>query len=161
MRKLHALLLSVVLVIALVGGAATTATASKLPTTVVLDFLAINDQGEYIEPTLLQQADLINLSRVMAQGIAARLVQFGEFDVVDNTTLLSRVERLPYERDASAYERAAALFQAGIAEEVITGSITLLQNTAVVGVQRFQNAAGVPALVGSSMANTSQQMRPA
>ena len=86
MRKLHALLLSVVLVIALVGGAATTATASKLPTTVVLDFLAINDQGEYIEPTLLQQADLINLSRVMAQGIAARLVQFGEFDVVDNTT---------------------------------------------------------------------------
>ncbi|KLU38998.1 MAG: Ig-like domain-containing protein [Limnochordia bacterium] len=156
MRKLHALLLSVVLVIALVGGAATTATASKLPTTVVLDFLAINDQGEYIEPTLLQQADLINLSRVMAQGIAARLVQFGEFDVVDNTTLLSRVERLPYERDASAYERAAALFQAGIAEEVITGSITLLQNTAVVGVQRFQNAAGVPALVGSSMANTSR-----
>lgn len=141
------------------AAAETTQTAGAnrgLPTTAVLDFLAINDKGQYIEPTLLQQADIINLSRVMAQGIAARLVQYGEFDVVDSTTLLSRIEALPYEPTASAYERAEALFRAGVADEVITGSITLLQNTAVVGVQRFQNAGGTPVLIGSAMANTSR-----
>lgn len=156
MRKWLLLLVSVTLITACFGAVSNAETAKALPTTVVLDFLAINDKGEYIEPTLLEQTDLINLSRVMAQGIAARLVQHGEFDVVDNVTLLSRIDTLPYEPTASAYERAQALFQAGAAQEVITGSITLLQNTAVVGVQRFQNAEGVPVLVGLSMANTSR-----
>ena len=155
MRKSLCLLVSCALLTALLGIAGP-ADARELPTTVVLDFLTINAQGEYIEPTLLQQPDIINLSRVMALGIAARLVQYGEFDVLDNVTLLSRVDALPYEQSASAYERAAALFEVGVADEVITGSITLLQNTAVVGVQRFANADGTPVLVGSSLANTSR-----
>ena len=121
-----------------------------LPTTVVLDFLTINAGAG--EPTLLQQPDIINLYLVIA-------LEYGPLGpgggVLDNHPL-SRVDALPYEQSASAYERAAALFEVGVADEVITGSITLLQNTAVVGVQRFANADGTPVLVGSSLANTSR-----
>lgn len=152
MRRWTYLFLCFAVVFSLTGLAA----AQEIERAVVLDFLALNEKGEYIESTEIAQADVINLSRVMAQGIAARLVQFGEFEVVDNVTLVNRFGELPYDKTASAYERAEALLKAGMADQVITGSITLLQNTAVVGVQRFVSLDGQTALVGSSMANTSR-----
>ncbi len=152
MRRWTYLLLCLTLVLSL----ASLGAAQDIERAVVLDFLALNEKGEYIEPTELAQTDVINLSRVMAQGIAARLVQYGEFEVVDNVTLVNRFGEVPYDATASAYERAEALLKEGIADQVITGSITLLQNTAVVGVQRFVSLNGQTALVGSSMANTSR-----
>ena len=44
---------------------------------VVLDFLALDEQGNYIDTLHVKTPDLTNLSRVMTQGIAARLVQHG------------------------------------------------------------------------------------
>ncbi|HBG02598.1 MAG TPA: hypothetical protein DDW87_13705, partial [Firmicutes bacterium] len=120
---------------------------------VVLDFLALDDQGDYIDTLNLDVADLTNLSRVMSQGIAARLVQYGEFDVQDSISLRSAIGDLGFAYDTSAWDRAQAFLEADLADQVITGSITLLQNTAVIGVQRFRMRDGHLQLVGSAMSS--------
>lgn len=121
---------------------------------VVLDFLALDEQGNYIDTTSLKLADLVNLSRIMSQGIGAKLVQYGEFDVQNSISLREEIESLEFSYDTPAWERASTLLQTGLADQIITGSITMLQTTAVIGVQRFQMVAGKPALVGSAMSTT-------
>jgi len=123
---------------------------------VVLDFLALDAQGNYIDPRSTSQGDLVSLSRVMAQGIAARLVQYGEFEVQDSVSLRGKLAELGFAPEASAWERAQAILTAGLADQVITGSLTLLQNTAVVGVQRFQLAGRRTVLVGSALASAAR-----
>lgn len=119
---------------------------------VVLDFLSIDEQGDYIDVLGLELSDLVNLSRVMSQGISSRLVQYGEFSVEDSVSLREEIEALNFSRQNSAWERAAVLLVRDLADQVITGSITLLQNTVVLGAQRFQLVDGEPALVGSALA---------
>jgi hypothetical protein len=89
----------------------------------------------------------------MSQGIAARLVQYGEFDVQDSISLSHDLDNLGFSYDTSAWERAEALLGAGLADQVITGSITMLQNTAVIGVQRFDRTNGHSQLVGSALSS--------
>lgn len=121
---------------------------------VVLDFLALDDQGNYIDTLALKSTDLVNLSRVMSQGIGARLVQYGEFDVQDSISLQEDLQALKFSPQTSAWDRARLVLEQEVADEVITGSITLLQTTVAVGVQRFQLVNGQTTLVGSSMATT-------
>lgn len=121
---------------------------------VVLGFLALDDQGNYIDTLELKSADLMNLSRVMSQGISARLVQYGEFDVQDSISLREELQALEFLPESSAWDRARLVLDQKMADEVITGSITLLQTTVAVGVQRFQLVNGQTTLVGSSMATT-------
>ena len=123
---------------------------------IVLDFLALDENGNYIDTLGLQQADLVNLSRIMSQGIAARLVQYGEFDVLDSVSLREQIGTLGFTYETSAYERAQVLLESNLADQVITGSITLLQNTAVLGVQRFQMIDDQPTLVGSAMGTSAR-----
>jgi hypothetical protein len=123
---------------------------------VVLDFLALDSQGSYIDPLSFTQGDLVGLSKIMSQGIAARLVQFGEFDVQDSVSLREELADLGFAPDTPAWDRARAILTAGLADQVITGSLTLLQNTAVVGVQRFQLAGAEPVLVGSALASAAR-----
>lgn len=123
---------------------------------VVLDFLALDAQGNYIDPRSTAQGDLVSLSRIMAQGIGARLVQYGEFEVQDSISLQAELAALGFAPDTSAWERAQAILGAGLAHQVITGSLTLLQNTAVVGVQRFQLDGSRPVLAGSAMASAAR-----
>ena len=143
--------LGVLLLIILTMGAASFPAQARSERIVVLDFLALDPQGDYIDPLSLDMPDLLNLSRVMSQGIAARLVQYGEFDVQNNISLRTEIEQLGFSYDTSAWERAQTVLEAGLADQVITGSMTLLQNTAVVGVQRFQLKDGRAVLVGSTM----------
>lgn len=123
---------------------------------VVLDFLALDDGGNYIDTLGLKLADLLNLSRVMSQGVAARLVQYGGFDVQDSISLRSQITSLGFVHDTSAWDRAQMLLEKGLADQVITGSITLLQTTAVIGAQRFQMQNGKVVLVGSAMGTTAK-----
>ena len=120
---------------------------------IVLDFLALDEEGKYIDTLSHAGADLTNLSRVMSQGIAARLVQYGGFDVQDSISLDADLGGLGFASDTSAWERAEALLRAELADQVITGSITMLQNTAVIGVQRFSMTNGHSQLVGSAMSS--------
>ncbi|NLJ73836.1 MAG: hypothetical protein GX331_02460 [Firmicutes bacterium] len=123
---------------------------------VVLDFLTLDENGNYIDTLALKHTDLVNLSRIMSQGIAARLVQYGEFDVLDSISLRDEINSLGFTYETSAYERAQVLLESNLADQVITGSITLLQNTAVLGVQRFQMIDGQPTLAGSAMGTTAR-----
>ncbi len=118
---------------------------------VVLDFLTIDETGDFVDALGSKQPDLVNLSRVMSQGIVARLVQFGRYDVENSISLKSKIDALGFNEKTSAWERAQSILESELADQVITGSITLLQNTAVLGVQRFAFVNGQPALVGSSM----------
>ena len=76
---------------------------------IVLDFLALDGEGNYIDPRSVTQSDLLSLSRIMSQGIAARLVQFGEFQVQDSVTLRDELEALSFAPETSAWDRAQAI----------------------------------------------------
>lgn len=121
---------------------------------VVLDFLALDEQGNYIDTLHVKTPDLTNLSRVMTQGIAARLVQHGEFDIQDGISLKDDLYKLNISTEASSWERAKMVMDNDLAEQVITGTITMLQTTVAVSAQRFQNRDGQMVLVGSSMNTT-------
>jgi len=146
---------TLIIITALLGLTLTPA-ASGAERVVVLDFLALDSQGSYIDPLSFTQGDLVGLSKIMSQGIAARLVQFGEFDVQDSVSLREELADLGFAPDTPAWDRARAILTAGLADQVITGSLTLLQNTAVVGVQRFQLAGAGPVLVGSALASAAR-----
>ena len=146
---------TLIIITALLGLTLTPA-ASGAERVVVLDFLALDSQGSYIDPLSFTQGDLVGLSKIMSQGIAARLVQFGEFDVQDSVSLREELADLGFAPDTPAWDRARAILTAGLADQVITGSLTLLQNTAVVGVQRFQLAGAEPVLVGSALASAAR-----
>ncbi|MFY9361536.1 MAG: Ig-like domain-containing protein [Limnochordia bacterium] len=146
---------TLIIITALLGLTLTPA-ASGAERVVVLDFLALDSQGSYIDPLSFTQGDLVGLSKIMSQGIAARLVQFGEFDVQDSVSLREELADLGFAPDTPAWDRARAILAAGLADQVITGSLTLLQNTAVVGVQRFQLAGAEPVLVGSALASAAR-----
>ncbi|MGB3993579.1 MAG: Ig-like domain-containing protein [Limnochordia bacterium] len=146
---------TLIIITALLGLTLTPA-ASGAERVVVLDFLALDSQGSYIDPLSFTQGDLVGLSKIMSQGIAARLVQFGEFDVQDSVSLREELADLGFAPDTPAWDRARAILTAGLADQVITGFLTLLQNTAVVGVQRFQLAGAEPVLVGSALASAAR-----
>jgi hypothetical protein len=140
-----------ILVLLLTIGGSPVFAYSTIERIVVLDFLALDDQGNYVDTLELKQVDLVNLSRIMSQGIGSRLVQYGEFDVQDTISLRGEIQALEFSPQTSAWDRARVVLENEIADQVITGSITLLQTTVVVGVQRFQLVDGQPTLVGSAM----------
>lgn len=158
MEKLKFQTLVFALLLVLSVGAYSTPTAANPvgEKVLVLDFLSLDNEGNYIDTLATNNPDLLNLSRVMSQGVAARLVQFGEFDVQDNVTLKEEISTLGFVPQTSAWERAQTLLERGVVDQVITGSMTLLQTTAVIGMQRFQLVKGEPALVGSAMGTTAK-----
>lgn len=126
------------------------------PRVAVLDFLTFNEQGELIEPIPAKQGDLLSLSRIMAQGIASRLVQHGEYNVIDNSTLREEFQITSFAGFAdntTPLQRARTLLYDFGYEQVIIGSITLLQTSAVIGVQRYQIVEDQVRLTGSAMAS--------
>lgn len=154
MRKVKKPMLVLLLLVLALGAAGGRALAGlDREKIVVLDFLALDDQGRYIDTLSIEGTDLTNLSRVMSQGIAARLVQYGEFEVENNISLSRELDSFGFAYDASAWDRAGAVLDSGLADQVITGSITMLQNTAVIGVQRFELQQGQVQLVGSAMSS--------
>ncbi|NLL41943.1 MAG: hypothetical protein GX251_01230 [Firmicutes bacterium] len=158
MRRVYKLFALLLLLVLTLGAAHQYAQASLgRDRIVVLDFLALDEQGRYIDTLNIEGADMTNLSRVMSQGIAARLVQYGEFDVHSSISLSQELDQFGFAYDASAWERAGAILSSGLADQVITGSLTMLQNTAVVGVQRFELQHGQAQLVGSAM-NTASRL---
>ncbi len=155
MTKLSHKVLVAVLLVILVAGivSAQELDNPKSERVIVLDFLALDAEGNYIDTRSLELADLTSLSRIMSQGIAARLVQYGEYDVQDSISLRNNIDNLGFAHDTSAWERAQVLLEQGLADQVISGSLTMLQNTAVVGVQRFTMENGHSQLVGSAMSS--------
>lgn len=154
--KLRIILLALILVLSLHTFAVSAWANSAGEKVLVLDFLTLDNEGDYVDTLAHKVPELVSLSRVMAQGVAAKLVQYGEFDVQDNISMRNEIADMGFTYQTSAWERAQTLLQEGLVEQVITGSVTMLQTTTVVGVQRFQMINGVPALVGSAMGTTAR-----
>lgn len=123
----------------------------------VLNLQAYNAEGNLIDPVTLGQADLVSISRVIALGVTSRLVQYGQFEVLDQPTLHEKFS-LPKDslEHLSNFERADFLLNNYPISQVITGSISMLQTTVVIGVQRFMLVDGETSLVGSSMVNAAK-----
>lgn len=122
----------------------------------VLDFQTLDAEGNRLDPVLLNQEELISLSRIMSIGVVSRLVQYGEFQVVDTITLGEELTTLPYTKSTTPYEKARVLLREHNFHQVITGSIILLKEGAVVSVQRYILEDLRPRLVGSSMAQANR-----
>lgn len=121
---------------------------------VVLNFQTLDEMGHHLDPVLLKEGDLISLSRVLSMGVVSRLVQYGQFHVVDVVTLKEELTQLPYREDATPYEQARVLLTEHSFHQVITGTIVLLQSGTVVSLQRYSLKEGKPRLIGSSMAQS-------
>ena len=107
MRKVKKPMLVLLLLVLALGAAGGRALAGlDREKIVVLDFLALDDQGRYIDTLSIEGTDLTNLSRVMSQGIAARLVQYGEFEVENSISLSRELDSFGFAYDASAWDRA-------------------------------------------------------
>ena len=85
-----------------------------------------------MDPVAVGKADLVSISRIVALGVTSRLVQYGQFEVLDEITLYESVGCRYRFAQLSPYEQADLLRQYQI-DQVITGSIAMLQNTVVIG----------------------------
>lgn len=120
----------------------------------VLDFQTLDEEGHHLDPVLLEDRELTSLSRVLSMGVVSRLVQYGQFHVVDVVTLKEELALLPYRKDATPYEQARILLTEHSFNQVITGTIVLLQSGVVVSLQRRSLEGGRPRLIGSSLAQS-------
>lgn len=147
-------ILLIVLVLLILGVGVQVSANFDVERIIILDFLTLDDQGNYLDTLNVKTADLTNLSRIMTQGIAARLVQYGEFDVHDNVSLKDEISKLNFAANPSAWERAEMVLENNLADQVITGYITMLQNTVAISVQRFEKNNDQINLVGASSYTT-------
>lgn len=153
-RRKTIVLIITVLAVSLLGIAVVNAEEDEVrPRVAVLDLRILDHKGEIIDSTQTNQADLVGLSRVMASGIASRLVQYQGFEITDTPTLRAQ-ELATFSGNYSPYEQANMLLQTNAFDQVITGTISLLQTSVVIAVQRYEydDDQDQPRLVGSAMA---------
>lgn len=123
----------------------------------VLNLQAYDGQGNLMDPVAVGKADLVSISRIVALGVTSRLVQYGQFEVLDEITLYEKVLAADIDlAQLSPYEQADLLLRQYQIDQVITGSIAMLQNTVVIGVQRFMLVDGETSLVGSAMVDAAK-----
>jgi|GEM_PF-450854 len=119
-------------------------------------FAILNDRGEFVTRTEAATADLARLTRIVPAAIGARLVQSAEYDVLE---LDERYRPFPAEPPADAAAVPSPVVEwlrAGIADEVITGTVGTLQTSLVVTAQRYGMRDGEPALLGAAAATAAR-----
>lgn len=117
----------------------------------VLDFLALDAQGKPIDATALPDIDLINLSKTLSLGVASKLVQYGEYRVLDSRMINEQLQVEKFPANTTPYQQAKILLENYPLDEVITGTINMLQTTIIIGIQRYQLIDNEVRLVGSAM----------
>lgn len=113
----------------------------------VLSFWAYDNQGNVVPRA--SETDVAHVAAVLPRAIAARLVQSGAFDVVDES-LLTAYGGLP---DAAGHElaRVTALLERGDVDQVLTGAVAQVQQSVVISVQRYVLGADGPELAGAAV----------
>lgn len=130
--------------------------AGTLSRVALTEFAILNDRGEFATRTEATTADMARLTRLVPAAIAARLVQSEEYDVL---ALDERYRPFPQEPPADATAvpvPVARWLRAGLADEVITGTIGTLQTSLVVTAQRYGMRDGEPALLGAAAATSAR-----
>ncbi len=114
----------------------------------VMEFAVLTDDGHLVSAEAAPAPDLARLARLMPSGITARLVQSGQFDVLElvpwPAPFTIGPDRVP--------EEVRALITSGQADQVITGTVSTLQSSVVVTAQRYAMRDGRVALVGAAAA---------
>lgn len=113
----------------------------------VLTFWAFDQQGNIVPTT--GETDLARLASVLPRAIAARLVQSGAFEVMDEP-LLDAYNTLPGV-GVKELDRVEELFRHRHADQVIIGSIAQIQQAVVTSVRRYVPGPGGPRLEGAAV----------
>lgn len=113
----------------------------------VLTFWAFDQQGNIVPRA--SESDLARLSAVLPQGIAARLVQSGAFEVIDES-LLAAYDAMPAVGEHEL-ARVEELFSNGLADQVIIGTVAQIQQSVVTNVRRYVPGPDGPRLEGAAV----------
>lgn len=113
----------------------------------LLNFWAFDKEGNVVPRA--DEADIARIAAVLPRSIAARLAQSGEFDVYDTPILVSR-HMLPKD-GTSELDRVEALLATGKFDQVITGSVALIEKSVITSLQRFVAGEDGPDLAGAAV----------
>lgn len=113
----------------------------------VLTFWAFDQQGNLIPRA--SETDLARLAAVLPRAIAARLVQSGTFEIIDEP-LLEAYSSMPESGDQEL-DRVRELLDKGYADQVILGSIAQIQQAVVTSARRYVPGPDGPRLAGAAV----------
>lgn len=113
----------------------------------ILTFWAFDQQGNIVPRA--SETDLARLSAVLPQGIAAKLVQSGAFEVIDES-LLAAYNSLPAVGEHEL-ARVEELFDNDLADQVIIGTVAQIQQSVVTNVRRYVPGPDGPLLEGAAV----------
>lgn len=122
----------------------------------IAPFAVLSDQGALVTRREAAHADLARLTRVIPSAIAARLVQAAEYEVLELDEGYRPFEEEPPIEVAAVPEPVARWLRADLADEIITGSVGMLQSSLVVTAQRYGWRDGQPALLGAAVATSAR-----
>ncbi len=113
----------------------------------LLPFWAFDEAGNVVPHA--KEVDIARLATLLPRSIADRMSQSGEFEVFDAPLLDAR--RLLPTNGAYELERVENLLATGEFEQVITGSVALLERTVVTSLRRFTSGANGAELAGAAV----------
>lgn len=113
----------------------------------ILTFWAFDQQGNVIPRA--SEADLAKLTGLMPRAIAARLVQSGTYDVLDNP-LLEAYNQLPA-NGPRELDGVQQLLSTGDADQVIIGTVAQVQQAVVTSARRYVRGPDGPELQGAAV----------
>lgn len=140
----------------LLNGNAASEPKGPLPRVAVAEFVILDDQGELAPRLEAANADMTRLVRLVPAGIVARLIQSAEYDAFELGPQYVAFSAMQTEHAAEVPAPVARWLREGIADEVITGTVGMLQTSVVVTAQRYGLRDGQPALVGAAAVSSAR-----
>ena len=116
-------------------------------TVAVLPFWAFDQEGNVVPRA--SETDLARLASLLPRAVAARLIQAGDFDVLDPPLLESRGILPP--AGSRELDQVAALLARGDVDQVITGTVAQVQQAVITGLRRYVPGPEGPRLEGAAV----------
>lgn len=113
----------------------------------ILTFWAFDQQGNIVPKA--SETDLARLSSVLPRAIAAKLVQSGSFEVLDDP-LLDAYNVQPAE-GARELDRVEKILQSGHADHVIIGTVAQIQQAVITSARRYTLGPDGPVVEGAAV----------
>ena len=140
----------------LLNGNAASEPKGPLPRRCAAEFVILDDQGEFAPRREAANADLARLVRLVPAGIVARLIESAEYDAFELGPQYVAFSAMQTGHAAEVPAPVARWLREGIADEVITGTVGMLQTSVVVTAQRYGLRDGQPALVGAAAVSSAR-----
>lgn len=121
--------------------------ASDSERVAILSFWAFDQQGNIIPRAA--EGDLAKLASVLPRAIAAKLVQSGTYEVLDEP-VLEAYDVTPA-GGPRELDRVQQLLESGNVDQVITGSVAQVQQAVIMSGRRYVSGPDGPRVVGASV----------